>query len=115
MTADAISLRLIVTVLIVAAPFALWLGLYSAARWRSVNLGATLPWIVGLRWVAWAAAGALFMIHLSRESFPGSYGMAGLMASAGLYSVAEWVKRRLAPDVLKAGNSRDHLLTDKPE
>jgi hypothetical protein len=92
--ANDVTMRLIVEVTIMAAPFLLWLALYATAHWRSVNLHPALRWVRALRWVTYATAVVLFCFHLAHESFPSSHGMALLIASLGLSGVEQWMKRR---------------------
>ena len=92
--------KIVISALVLAAPFLIWLALYAAARAFSVGLRPILPLMRVLRWVAWGGGLVLCLASLALNHFPSSYGMASLSLSLGLSFPETWVKRRLAPDLM---------------
>lgn len=87
---------------LIALPFIVWLALYVAARWWSINLRPVLPWLNILRWVGWGFAITLLTLSLARDHFPMVYGQAMALFSLGLSFPQSWVKRRFAPDLIES-------------
>jgi len=50
-------------------PLIIWLTLYLAQRWWSVNLRPALPWFKTLRWVGWTFGVALLLLSLTGGHF----------------------------------------------
>jgi len=86
---------------LVVAPLLLWLALYAEARWWSVNLRPTLRYLRAVRWVGWSLGTILFLVHLIRDDFSASYGIALLTCAIGLGMPESWVKKHFAPDLLE--------------
>jgi hypothetical protein len=102
-----------ITSLFLALPFIVWLALYIAARWWSINLRPVLPWLNILRWVGWGLGVALSLIYLGLDRFP-AYGGAMITFSIGLSFPQGWVKRRFAPELIEP-NSPDGYWPSKRE
>jgi len=83
----------IMTTLIVL-PLVIWLALYFAHRWWSVNLLPALPWVKMLRWIGWAFGVTLLLLSLTGGQLPWVYGIAMTAFSAGLSIPESWIKRR---------------------
>jgi hypothetical protein len=69
---------------LIALPFFVWLALYAAARWWTIDLRPVLPWLNLLRWIGWASAIVLLTLSLARDHFPMVYGQAMTSFSLGL-------------------------------
>ena len=92
--------RIEIIAILVASPLIIWLGLYLAARWWSVNSRTALPWLKCLRWIGWGGGLVLVLLSLVREGFPLFYGIAMATFSAGLSIPKGWIKHRFAPDLV---------------
>lgn len=75
-------------------PLVIWLTLYLAQRWLSVNSRPALPWLKTLRWVGWAVGVVLLALSLTGGRLPSVYGIAMTAFSAGLAIPESWIKRR---------------------
>lgn len=75
-------------------PLIVWLALYLAQRWWSVNSRPALPWLKALRWTGWAVGVALLVTSLTGGRLPWVYGIAATTFSAGLSIPESWIKRR---------------------
>jgi uncharacterized protein involved in cysteine biosynthesis len=93
--------RAIPFLLVVSAPFVVWLLLYLASHWWSADLRPASSWLRVLRWLTWIAGLALMLVSLAPNHLLFSYGAAISSFSMGLSFPEDWVKRRLAPDSLK--------------
>jgi hypothetical protein len=93
-----------ITSLLITLPFIVWLALYVAAHWCSINLRPVLPWLNILRWVGWGFAFALLTLSLARDHFSMVYRQAMSSFSLGLAFPQSWVKRRFAPDLIESRN-----------
>jgi len=93
--------KIVISAVVLAAPFLVWLALYAAARAFSVDLRPILPLMRVLRWVAWGGGLALCLAYLAHNDFPSSYGMASLSLSIGLSFPETWIKRRFAPGFIE--------------
>ncbi len=111
----AVTARIVAGVVILAAPFLLWLALYATARLFSVNLRRILPVIISLHLLTYGAGVVLMLINLANNHFPGRYAAALVACSAGLIFPETWLKRRFAPDLLPPADSEDGWWPSKPE
>jgi hypothetical protein len=82
----------------IVLPLILWLAMYLAARWWSINWRPILPWLRILRWLGWGFGGVLVLASMVRNVFPITDGVLILTFSAGLSMPESWVKRRFAPN-----------------
>jgi hypothetical protein len=92
----------------VIAPLLLELAFYAAARWWSVSLRPALRYIRAVRWVGWSLGVILFLVHLIREDFSASYGIALLTFAVGLGIPEHWVKKHFAPDLLEKSKLEEY-------
>ena len=81
----------------IVLPLILWLAMYLAARWWSINWRPILPWLRILRWLGWGFGSVLVLASMVRNVFPITDGVLILTFSAGLSMPESWVKRRFAP------------------
>jgi hypothetical protein len=103
MNLDGSRVHLIETYLAVgASPLIVWLALYAAVRWWSIDLRPVLPWLRTLRWLGWGLAIALLVTHLAHDHFSVAYGLAMSSFQLGLALPESWVKRRFAPDLIES-------------
>jgi hypothetical protein len=86
--------RIEITSTLFLLPLIIWIALYLAQRWWSVNLRPALPWVKTLRWVGWASGIALLVLTLTGGHLPWVYGIAMTGFSAGLAIPESWIKRR---------------------
>jgi hypothetical protein len=87
-------LRFEIVLTLIVAPLLIWLALYSAHRWWSVNSRPALPWLKTLRWISWIFGVVLLLLSMTRRPFPWVYGIAVVAFSNGLSIPEGWVKRR---------------------
>ena len=99
---------------LVLTPVLLELAFYAAARWWSVSLRPTLRYIRAARWVGWSFGVILFLVHLIRDDFSASYGIALLTFAVGLGIPEHWVKKHFAPDFLEKSQPEEYW-PSKPE
>jgi hypothetical protein len=87
-----------IVVLSVIAPFVLWLAMYAAERWQSLDLHPLLPWVRRLHLLTLSLGVALYAGYLVIGDFhrPAIYPVAVLGFAMGLYFPANWLKRRAA-------------------
>jgi len=75
-------------------PLAIWLSLYLAQRWWSVNSRPALPWLKTLRWIGWVSGVALLLVSFTGSHLPWVYGVAATTFSAGLSIPESWIRSR---------------------
>jgi hypothetical protein len=107
--------KLVIVLIPMAAPFVVWLGLYAASRFASLNLRPAVAWLRVLRWTTWGAAVCLFFAHIANDRFPFVYAAAGFIFSQGLFFPEGWVKRRFAPELVAPAESPDGWWPSKGE
>jgi len=74
MTFDASKvMRIEIVATLMTSPLVIWLALYLATRWWSVNSRPALAWLKCLRWIGWGTGVVLVLLSLVRESFPWIY------------------------------------------
>jgi hypothetical protein len=108
------TFTIVIVSFLVVAPLLLWLALYAAARWWSVNLRPTLRYLRAVRWVGWSFGIILFLVHWIRDDFSASYGIALLTFAVGLAMPESWVKKHFAPDLLEESQPEEYW-PRKPE
>jgi hypothetical protein len=86
--------RIEITSALLLLPLIIWLALYLAQRWWSVNMRPALPWLKTVRWVGWAFGVALLLLSLTGGQLPWICGMVMTAFSAGLSIPESWIKRR---------------------
>jgi hypothetical protein len=59
-----------ITSTFIILPLILWLTLYVAFRWWSINPRPVLPWLRTLRWLGWGFGIVLLLVHLANDRFP---------------------------------------------
>jgi len=100
MKPDKIPL-LIVLLVIVVLPFAVWSMFGLIARVGKTNLRPTVPWLRAARWSAWLVGASLLLAGLLSQRFFWLFwvGTAMSSCSAGLTLLERWVKRHYAPEL----------------
>lgn len=78
---------------LLALPIVLWLILYLAHRWWSVNSRPALPWPRTVRWISWGLGVALFVVSLVSRKVAFD-GIALLGCAAGLSTPERLIKRQ---------------------
>jgi len=85
--------RIEITTALIVLPLVIWLALYLAQRWWSINSCLALPWLRTLRWIGWIFAVALLLLSLTSH-LPSVYCIAMTAFSAGLSMPESWIKSR---------------------
>jgi hypothetical protein len=82
----------------VACPFVTIGVLAIITRFRGANLRQALPWLRGLRWVAWLLGLMFILAALAYHRPYFQIGTSMAIASAGWGISEQWVKRRCAAE-----------------
>jgi hypothetical protein len=85
-------LRIGIMATLIALPLIIWLALYLAASWWSVNSQPALGWLIRLRRIGWTFGVALLLMSLARRGIL-FYGITITTFAAGLSIPESWIKR----------------------
>ena len=77
-----------------ALPLVIWLTLYSAERWLSLNSRPILPWLKALRWIGWVLGVVLLLLSVTSAHLRWVYGVAVMTFSGGLSIPESWIRWR---------------------
>ncbi len=106
--------RLIDGLAVLSLPFVLWFVLWIANHRWAVRVRRTLSLMRAARWVTMALAVVFLLLHESYDNFPTLYWAGCLTFSAGLTFPEKWVKRGIAPDLIKQEDSAEGWWPSKP-
>jgi hypothetical protein len=94
----AMQHKLVLAMISLGSPFALWCVLYLTARFSAINMRRIVPWIRVLRRLASWATLALFLLVLA--GLPSSYAYLSLGFSSGVILIYSWAIKRFDSDQL---------------